>query len=585
MDRRQVARVLAETAALMELAGENPFKVRAYENAARTIDSYPESLDEAIASGRLRQLPGIGDAIFANVQSLLSTGRLALHEELRSRFPPGLSDCLALPGLGVAKVKLLHETLGIDSLDALERACLDGRIQTIKGFGGKSVEKLRRGIAVLRAGAGSHRFLSALGKAEELLAAVGATGLVRQVAIAGSLRRRREIVRDVDVVVSAKDPSALRAAFVLLPEIREVVESAGPLVRARLANGIAADLFAVPEEEFGSALLFATGGQAHLSGLAARAGDLGLSLDARGLLRGRSRHSAAPTEEGIYATLELPWIAPELREGMGEIEAAARGALPRLVAQEDLQGLIHVHTTDSDGRDTLEAMIGAVSEAGYGYVAITDHSKTAAYARGLTEERVLHQRSRIRQIQERHPGFRIFHGTEADILADGSIDFGDPFLEGFDVVVASVHSRFGLSQEEQTRRLIRAVRNPRVSILGHPSGRLLLSREPLSADWDAVLAAAAESGCAVEINCNPERLDLDWRLCRQAAEAGILLSIDPDAHSVAEIGLVPLGVGIARKGWVTAASVLNTKEAGELVEWLERRRGKPLSDHEKEIGY
>ena len=253
-----------------------------------------------------------------------------------------------------------------------------------------------------------------------------------------------------------------------------------------------------------------------------------------------------------------------------------RGELPRLVTEKDLRGLIHVHTTDSDGRDSLESMVAAAREAGYGYVGITDHSESAAYAHGMTRERALAQRARVRALSARFPDFRIFHGTEADILADGSIDFGDEFLGGFDVVVASVHSRFGLSKEEQTRRLIRAVRNPLVSILGHPSGRLLLSREPLSADWEAVLEACAASGCAVEINCNPERLDLDWRLCRQASEAGILLSIDPDAHSIGELGLVPLGVGVARKGWLAPASVLNAKDAGELAEWLARRRGKPL---------
>ena len=293
-------------------------------------------------------------------------------------------------------------------------------------------------------------------------------------------------------------------------------------------------------------------------------------------MRSESGQRAARTEEEIYAALHLPWIAPELREGLGEIDAAADGRLPRLVEARDLKGLIHLHTTDSDGRDSLEAMVEAVRDAGYEYAAITDHSKTAAYARGLTEERMLLQRTRLRSLQQRFPGLRLFHGTEADILADGSIDFGDPFLEGFDIVVASVHSRFGLDKEEQTRRLIRAVRNPMVSVLGHPSGRLLLSREPLSADWDSVFAAAAQAGCAIEINCNPERLDLDWRLCRQAAEAGILLSIGPDAHSVSEIGLVPLGVGVARKGWLGASSILNAKGAEELAQWLERRRGKAL---------
>jgi DNA polymerase (family X) len=576
VDRKQAAQIFAETAALMELAGENPFKVRAYENASRTIAGFPESLEDAIANGHLREARGIGDAILANVAELVATGRLALHEELRSRFPPGLRECLGLPGLGLQKVRLLHESLGIDSIDALERACREGTIRKIKGFGDKSVERLLRGIAVRRKGAGAHRFPAAAAAAAELAAAIGATDLAARIEIAGSLRRRREIVRDIDLVLSAGNVSTIRTAATSLPGVVEILASSDASVRVRLAGGMAADLIAVSDEEFGSAFLFATGSDAHLAGLGERSRGRGFTLERRGLFGSESRKRAARTEEEIYAALQLPWIAPELREGLGEIEAAADGRLPRLVETRDLKGLIHLHTTDSDGRDSLEAMVEAVRDAGYEYAAITDHSKTAAYARGLTEERMLLQRSRLRSLQQRFPGLRLFHGTEADILADGSIDFGDPFLEGFDIVVASVHSRFGLGKEEQTSRLIRAVRNPMVSVLGHPSGRLLLSREPLSADWDSVLAAAAEAGCAIEINCNPERLDLDWRLCRQAAEAGILLSIGPDAHSVSEIGLVPLGVGVARKGWLAASSILNARGSEELAQWLERRRGKPL---------
>ncbi|HJW13972.1 MAG TPA: PHP domain-containing protein, partial [Thermoanaerobaculia bacterium] len=280
----------------------------------------------------------------------------------------------------------------------------------------------------------------------------------------------------------------------------------------------------------------------------------------------------------IYAALALPWIEPELREGLGEIEAAERGELPALVSEADLKGVIHVHTTESDGRDTLEDMVAAARKAGYSYAAITDHSKTAAYAGGLDEERVLGQREAIRALRPRFPGFRVLHGIEADILADGSIDFGDEFLGVFDLVVASVHSRFGLSREDQTARLLAAVRNPRVSILGHPTGRLLLSREGVDVDVEAVIDAAAESGCALEINAFPERLDLDWRLCRRAAEKGALFAIDPDAHSVRELEYVSVGVGIARKGWVTPASTLNAKTAEELRRWLETRRGAPLPD-------
>jgi DNA polymerase (family X) len=302
-----------------------------------------------------------------------------------------------------------------------------------------------------------------------------------------------------------------------------------------------------------------------------------MDLRSDGLRRtGNGEIVAASTEEEAYAAIGLPWIPPELREGKGEVEAAARGKLPDLLSDRDLRGLIHVHSSDSDGRVPFETMLDAAHEKGYEYVALTDHSKTAVYAGGLTEQRVLLQRERVRAYRRSHPSLRVFHGTEADIHADGTVDFGDAFLEGFDLVVASVHSRFGLSRDEQTRRLVRAVRNPRVSVLGHPSGRLLLSRPPLEADWEAVLDAAAESGCAIEVNGNPQRLELDWTLCRQAVDRGIALALDPDAHSVQELDLVSYAVGVARRGWVTAKSALNAKNADELADWLERRRGKPL---------
>jgi DNA polymerase (family 10) len=334
---------------------------------------------------------------------------------------------------------------------------------------------------------------------------------------------------------------------------------------------------AAENEEYAAALLHATGSTAHVEALGRRASERGKTLEPRGLFGPGRGRLPARSEEEIYAALGLPFIEPELREGKGEIEAAEAGGLPRLVRAEDLQGLIHVHTTESDGRDTLEAMLAATSAAGYRWVAITDHSQAAAYAGGLTPDRVLAQRAAIRAIRPKFPELAIFHGTEADILADGSIDFGDEFLDGFDVVVASVHSRFGLSKEEQTRRLVRAVRNPRVSVLGHPTGRLLLSRDGITVDIDAVLDAAAESGCAIEINGSPSRLDLDWRDCRAAVGRGIAIVIGPDAHSTEELGYAGYALGIARKGWVSAKDTLNAKTADELREWLVRRRGKALT--------
>jgi DNA polymerase (family 10) len=392
------------------------------------------------------------------------------------------------------------------------------------------------------------------------------------------LRRRSEVVEGIDLVAASDHAAELARSFRDVAGVAEVV-AADRRVSLRLGDGLRADLTVVPEEEFAAALLHATGSKEHLAGLGAFARERGLRLDERGVFRGSgAKPRGTRTETDVYRALGLPFIEPELREGRGEIEAAARGALPELVAESDLRGLIHVHTTESDGRATIEEMVGAARAAGYEYAAITDHSQGAAYAGGLTPDRVLRQREGIREARSKFPGFRIFHGTEADILADGSIDYGDEFLETFDVVVASVHSRFGLPREEQTRRLIRAVENPRVSVLGHPTGRLLLTRKGIDVDIEAVLAAAARSGCAVEINGSPHRLDLDWRLCKSGVEQGVLFSMGPDAHSIKELGNAANAVGIARKGWVTPAATLNAKSAKELAAWLERRRGRSLPD-------
>jgi len=589
VDRHDVARILEETAAMLELKGENPFKVRAYENAARAVLAHPGDLEEAVRTRELLKARGIGPTIFANVETLLATGRLSVYEELRASYPPGLRECLRVPGLGVKKAKALYDALGIDSLEALERACREGRVATLKGFGARTAERILKGLAVLRGSAGSFLYARAARRAADLTRALASTGLASRLEVAGSLRRRREVVRDIDVVAASERPAELTEAFRRLPEVLDVIGSGDTKTSLRFVDGLAADLRIVTAEDYPAALLYFTGSKEHNTLLRGRAKRMELKLNEYGLFReGASgtrgveprdgERVSAQTEEGLYAALGLSYIEPELREGLGEIEAAETGGLPRLVEDRDVRGLIHVHTTESDGRDSLEAMVGAARAAGYQYVCLTDHSVSAGYAGGLSEERVLRQREEIRALRRRMPDVRIFHGTEADILADGAIDFGDEFLATFDLVVASVHSRFALSPEEQTRRLVRAVRNPRVAVLGHPTGRLLLEREGLVADMEAVIAAAAESGCALEVNGSPHRLDLDWRLCRKAVEKGCLLSIGPDAHSTRELGNAAYAIGIARKGWASRSDVLNARSAEELSDWLSRRRGSPIPE-------
>ena len=578
MDRNEVAGILEEIAAMLELKGENPFKVRAYDAGARAIRGFTGNLAEAVRTRELLSVSGIGSGLFSNIATLLATGSLPYYDELRASFPPGLRECLRVPGFGARKAKILHEQLGIDSLAALEQACREGRVGGVRGFGPKTQERILRGIEMLRTTTGLHRYSAVRRRAEELAAAMLAEGVASRVEVAGSIRRRREIVGNIDLVAASDRPADAARAFRNVAGISELVHADEHEISLRLGEGLVARLAPVPEEEFATALLYYTGSKEHFAELVERAKKRRRTLDRTGIFSGsgRAKRLPASTEAEIYAHLGLPFIEPELREGDGEVEAAARGELPRLLQASEIRGLIHVHTTESDGRATLPEMVGAARAAGYSWAAITDHSQIAGYAGGLAPDRVLRQREAIRALQAEVPGFRIFRGTEADILADGSIDYGDEFLETFDVVVASIHSRFGLPRDEQTRRLIHAVENPRVTVLGHPTGRLLLTRKGIDADMEAVLTAAGRAGCAVEINGSPHRLDLDWRLCRHALAAGVVLSIGPDAHSVAELGNTAYAVDIARKGWVTADATLNAKTADELVAWLEKRRGTPL---------
>jgi DNA polymerase (family 10) len=574
MDRRQVARTLEEVAAMLELKGENRFKIRAYENGARAILAFSGDLEQAVRTGELRKVPGIGATLFGSVQTLVETGSLPYYEELRATFPPGLRECLRVPGFGARKAKQIYDALGVDSLLALEQACRDGSLARVKGFGPRSAEKILHNIAVMRATAGYYHFHRASERAVDAVNAL--SGLAERLEVAGSLRRRMEVIRDIDLVATGRDPAALAAAFRALPGVTEVTADGETKVSVRFHDGMGADLRVVAPTEFPAALLYSTGSKEHNTLLRARAKRRGMKLNEYALLRSDGSALPCASEAEIYRALELAYIEPELREGRGEIEAAERGELPALVTAADLRGVIHVHTTESDGRASLEEMVAAARRAGWDYAAITDHSQSAAYAGGLTPERVRAQREAIRALNRRTDGFRVFHGTEADIFADGSIDFGDELLPEFDVVVASVHSRFGLPREEQTSRLVRAVRNPFVSVLGHMTGRLLLSREGITVDAEAVIDAAAESGCAIEINCNPHRFELDWRLARRAVEKGVLIAIDPDAHSVGELALVGYGIGIARKGWVTRAATLNSRSAADFERWLVARRGRPL---------
>jgi len=572
MDKKEAAQILEEIAVLLELKGENPFKTRAYQNAARAVLALEGSLDEAVRSGELTRIKGIGKALAEKLTELVTTGKLSYYEELKEAVPRGLLEMIAIPGLGPRKAKTIYEKLGISTLSALEQACRDGRIAKLPGFASRTQQKIIEGIEYLKKHRDRFLYSEALAEAQELLAQIESRPETIRSSIAGSLRRAMETVKDIDIVAGTHDPEALMDFFVSVPQARSVVACGKTKSTIRLASGINADLRAVKEKEFPYALHHFTGSKAHNTALRSRAKSMGLKMNEYGLFR--SEHSLPARDEAeIFAHLGLSYIPPELREDRGEIEAAASGSLPELVTMRDMRGVLHVHTKWSDGSAPLEEMAKAARELGYRYLGIADHSKSAYYAGGLSEEEIYEQHSAIDELNGKLRGIVILKGIESDILPDGSLDYSEKVLESFDFVIASVHSSFGLSRERMTRRIIQAMKNPFVDILGHPTGRLLLVRDAYEVDLEAVLEAAADLGVAMELNAHPQRLDLDWRWGNLARSLGVKIAINPDAHHVEGLEDVRYGVGIARKGWFSRSDVLNCMSVSEFRTCLRRRRG------------
>jgi DNA polymerase (family X) len=573
MDRAQVADSLDEIGTLLELLGENPFKTRAYGNAARIVRALEEDLADLIARKQLGEIKGIGPALVGKITTLVTTGSLPYLDELRAQVPAGMLEWLKVPGLGPKKARAIHVTLGIATLDQLEAAARDGKLRELEGFGAASEKKIADGIARVREHAG--RFLRpvVLQQAHGILARVTRLKGVRA-EVAGSVRRGAETSKDIDVVVTAKDADKVMDTFVGMPGVVEVVGRGPTKCSVRLALGPNADLRVVPPESYPFALLYFTGSKAHNVALRARAQKLGMKLNEYALTREADGRSVPCKDEAaIYAALGLPWIPPELREDTGEIEAAERGALPKLVELGDLEGILHCHSTWSDGTNSIREMAEAARAMGMTYLGMCDHSRSAAYAGGMSIEQVREQHREIDALNAEHDGaFRVLKGIEVDILADGTLDYPDEVLRSFDLVVASVHSRFNLTAEEQTARMIRAVAGGFVDIVGHPTGRLLLTRDAYPLDLFALIDAAAEHGVAIEINAHPQRLDLDPSGLRHGLAKGMVTSIDPDSHDAAGLRDVAYGIDTARRGWCTARDVLNTRPLPKLLAWLAHRR-------------
>lgn len=565
MKREEIVEILEDIAVLLELKGENPFKIRAYQNGARTLQGLEEDLGALIEEERLGEVKGMGEALVKKVETLYRTGELEYYDKLRASVPEGLLVMLEIPGLGGKKIKRLHEELGIESVEALRTAAEDGRIAALKGFGQKSADNILRGIRNREAYTARHLWWTAERQTLPILEGLRGLEQVRRVEAAGSFRRWKETVGDLDFIVAAEEAGPVMEWFTGMEGVAEVTASGETKSSVRLEGGMQADLRVVPPRQFPFALHHFTGSKEHNVEMRQRALKRGWSLSEWGMKvveEGKGEGGVPPpieNEEDLFAALDLAFIPPELREGMGEIAAAEKGELPGLVRFEDLRGCLHNHTTASDGRHSLEAMVRDAEERGWEYVGIADHSKASFQANGLDEERLLQQVEAIRKMNAGGSWkCRIFAGCEVDILADGSLDFDDDILEQLDYVVASIHVALGRDEAEQTRRLIAALEHPQVTMLGHPTGRLLLQREPYGVDLNKVIDAAAANEKIIELNASPYRLDLDWRHWRRAAEKGVICAINPDAHSTEGYDFLRMGAAIARKGWLGPEQVLNT---------------------------
>lgn len=576
MDSRSAAHVLSQIGALLQVKTDQKFKARAYKGAARSLIALDsDDLGPLLRSGELADTPGIGPATLSVVRELVETGESSYLNRLREGMPEGFLDLLRVPGLNLAKVQLIHDELGVDTLEDLERVAQNGRLAELPNFGKKTADKIIKGIETLRRNKHLQRFPAAAIEAHILLANVVKHPDIVHAEVAGSIRRHNEVVADIDIVAECSvDPQDVADSFARSPGVREAHGNSEPgSVHIRFVDGTHLDMSCVGKTDYAVGLWRATGSNAHVEELNLYARDRGFEIKGNSLLRNGKRVSVS-SEEAFFEALGLDMIQPELREGMGEIEAAARHQLPNLLVYDDLRGALHNHSDYSDGSATIEEMAEAARERGWDYIGITDHSESAFYAGGLKRDKLQRQLEEIDELNARMNDFRILKGIEADIMADGRLDYDAQILDQLDFVIGSIHSRFSMDGDTMTKRVLAAFDDPHLTILAHPTGRLLLSREPYALDVEAVLEKAAQVGAAVELNADPHRLDLDWRYCRRAKELGVTIEIGPDAHSTPGLDNVHFGVGMARKAWLEAGEILNARSADEVIAFARRRRGK-----------
>jgi DNA polymerase (family X) len=586
MTKEEIAHVLEKVATLLELKDENPFKVRAYTNAARAIETFGGNVSNFQDEEAVAKIPGIGKSIALKIKELAATGSLKYLEELSAEFAPGILELFSLPGLGAKKIKALHDKLGISSIEQLQRACEQGRVAELPGFGETTQQKLCDAIAKRAEHTGWFQFGQVAAEAETLRSDLAAHSEALQVDIAGSYRRRKEIVHDLDFLVATKKPEAIMSFFVSHPLVESIIARGPTKSSVRLRSGVQCDLRVVTSAEYPFALAYFTGNKEHNIELRSRALQRGWTLNEYRLapvpadLKAKKKKPVKKIpnvrdEADLYRAVDLDFIPPELRENWGEFEAAEKHSLPKLIDKENLRGTFHCHTTYSDGHNSIEEMAEAAQALGLEYLGIADHSRSSIQAHGIDETKLASQIAEIGRLNKKLSSFRVFAGVECDILRDGSLDLPDEILSQLDYVIISVHSVFNLTEAEMTARVIRAMENPFVTMLAHPTGRLLLKREPYQIDILAILDAAARNGTWIELNAAPKRLDLDWRWWPRAKEKGVKCVINPDAHRTERLQDLWFGIGIARKGWLTKEDVVNCLPVDKIEAELKRKREKP----------
>ncbi len=571
MDKEEIIKILKDISVFLELKDENPFKIRAYQNAARALESSDIDLNKKLEIKDLTDIKGIGSHITERIKELTSEGKLKLYEDLKKSIPSGLVEMLSIPSMGPKKIKYLYDNLGISTVGELEYACTENRLLDLPNFGKKTQDNILKGIEVLKKYKGKYLYAKIINEADDIHKKIQDFKYTKRSSLAGSVRRKKEIVKDIDIVASSGQPVKVMDFFTGLDEAEDIIAKGDTKSSIRLKSGINVDIRIVDDNQYPYALLHFTGSKEHNTAMRTTAKKDNIKMNEYGLYK-NDRLIKCSDEKDIYDYFSMDWIPPELRENYGEIEASKNKKLPRLIEGKDIKGIFHIHTNHSDGNNSLEQICNYLKENGFQYAGISDHSKTASYAGGIKDKEIDKYLKEIDKMNRELSGFKTFKGIESDILLDGKLDYKDSILEKFDFIIAAVHSNFNLSEEQMTNRIIKAIENKFTTILAHPTGRLLLARDPYKVDMTRIINAAAESNVDIELNSSPYRMDLDWRMCRYAKEKGIKIFINPDAHSLKNLDDYKFGVNIARKGWLEKKDVPNTFSVDKISKYLKDKK-------------